>query len=73
MLAGWSQDMPFTVNDMPLVKTDRKPRESMKQFDIDNPNLPDWIGTKAFGSGDYPFDARLKRKEYDRNFKGTAD
>ena len=34
-------------------------------FDIDNPDLPDWIEDKAFGSDDYPYDKKLKRGTYE--------
>ena len=34
-------------------------------FDIDNPDLPDWIEDRAFGSDDYPYDKKLKRRIYE--------
>ncbi|MDF1775014.1 MAG: polyphosphate kinase 2 [Rhizobiaceae bacterium] len=38
-------------------------------FDIDNPDLPDWIEDKAFGSDDYPYDKKLKRGIYEEQLE----
>tara|TARA_R110002126_G_scaffold291777_2_gene457763 strand:+ start:30096 stop:30998 length:903 start_codon:yes stop_codon:yes gene_type:complete len=38
-------------------------------FDIDNPDLPDWIEDKAFGSDDYPYDKKLKRGTYEEQLE----
>jgi len=38
-------------------------------FDIDNPDLPDWIEDKAFGSDDYPYDKKLKRGTYEEELE----
>ena len=35
-------------------------------FDIDNPKLPDWVDKKALRSGGYPYDKKLKWKEYEQ-------
>ncbi len=37
-----------------------------RQFDIDNPELPDWIKDEAFGSGDYVYERKLKRSVYEK-------
>ena len=37
-----------------------------RDFDLDDPQLPDWIGDGAFSSGAYPYKKRLKRKDYER-------
>lgn len=34
-------------------------------FDVDDPRLPDWISRKALKSGNYPYDKRLGRTEYE--------
>lgn len=34
-------------------------------FDIDKPDLPDWIADKAMGSGGYPYADRMNREEYE--------
>ena len=36
-----------------------------RQFDLDNPRLPDWIDDEAFSSSGYPYDKRLKRSSYE--------
>lgn len=38
-------------------------------FDIDNPDLPDWIEDMAFGSDDYPYDKKLKRGTYEEQLE----
>jgi polyphosphate kinase 2 len=35
-----------------------------REFDIDDPDLPDWIGKRAMKSGGYPYPKKLKNKEY---------
>ncbi len=36
------------------------------QFDLDVPELPEWVADVAFASGDYPHDRRLKRRHYEK-------
>jgi len=36
-----------------------------REFDIDDPKLPDWIGRKAVASGGYPYERKLDRDEYE--------
>jgi polyphosphate kinase len=43
-----------------------KPRE----FDIDDPVLPDWAAKEALSSGGYPYDKKLKQDVYDEELKG---
>ncbi|MCY0149753.1 polyphosphate kinase 2 [Hoeflea sp. G2-23] len=38
-------------------------------FDIDDPKLPDWVEDKAFGSDNYPYEEKLKRKEYEKTLE----
>ncbi len=38
-------------------------------FDIDDPNLPDWIDKKAFGSDDYPYEKKLDDDEYEETLE----
>ncbi len=38
---------------------------AQQTFDLDNPQLPDWVSENAFSSGDYPYDKKLKRSVYD--------
>ncbi|MGN6470616.1 MAG: polyphosphate kinase 2 [Rhizobiaceae bacterium] len=35
-----------------------------REFDIDDPDLPDWIAKRAMKSGGYPYPKKLKNKEY---------
>ncbi|HHZ07588.1 MAG TPA: polyphosphate kinase 2, partial [Rhizobiales bacterium] len=34
-------------------------------FDIDNPDLPDWIDDRALASGGFPYDKKLDDDEYE--------
>ena len=36
-----------------------------RSLDLDNPELPDWVADKAFTSGNYAYDKKLKRSEYE--------
>jgi polyphosphate kinase 2 len=38
-------------------------------FDIDNPELPDWIEKKALASDGYPYDKRLQREDYENQLE----
>ena len=38
-----------------------------RKFDLDDPQLPDWIEHEAFSSGGYPYDQKLKRKIYEQH------
>ncbi|MEM1365034.1 MAG: polyphosphate kinase 2 [Pseudomonadota bacterium] len=40
-----------------------------RHFDIDDPKLPDWVADKAFESGDYPYDDKLKRSKYEKELE----
>ena len=40
-----------------------------RPFDIDNPDLPDWVEDEAFSSGDYPYDKKLKWKHYEETIE----
>jgi polyphosphate kinase 2 len=35
-----------------------------RTFDMDDPKLPDWVEDEAFGAGDYPYEGKLKRTDY---------
>ncbi len=47
---------------MTSITIDNKTRD----FDLDNPQLPDWIANEAFGSGGYEYDKKLKRSSYEQ-------
>ncbi|TQN60193.1 polyphosphate kinase 2 [Agrobacterium tumefaciens] len=36
-----------------------------RSFDIDDPVLPDWVEENKLSAGDYPYDKKMKREEYD--------
>ncbi|WP_265516417.1 polyphosphate kinase 2 [Nitratireductor luteus] len=38
-------------------------------FDINEPELPIWVTDNMLTAGGYPYDQRMKRKEYDRQLK----
>jgi len=38
-------------------------------FDLDDKNLPEEIEDQSFNSGDYPYDKKLKRKEYEKHLE----
>ncbi|MCF6322459.1 MAG: polyphosphate kinase 2 [Rhizobiaceae bacterium] len=40
-----------------------------REFDLDNPKLPDWIKDGAMTSGGYPHKKRLKRGEYEETLE----
>lgn len=37
----------------------------LRSFDIDYPVLPDWVEEKKLSAGDFPYDKKMKREEYD--------
>lgn len=41
----------------------------LPSFDIDNPDLPEWISDAALASDNYPYDKRLKRKRFDEELE----
>lgn len=40
-----------------------------REFDIDDPVLPDWVDKGALASGGYPYDKKLKQSDYDEQLK----
>ncbi|MFK5977575.1 MAG: polyphosphate kinase 2 [Rhizobiaceae bacterium] len=51
------------IPDAPIVDLELGGKK--RQFDLDNPKLPDWVSDSAFSSGDYPYEKPIKRKEYE--------
>ena len=37
-----------------------------RELDLDNPALPDWVKDQAFSSGNYVYEKKLKRSEYEK-------
>ncbi len=40
-------------------------RGTIRSFDLDDPVLPDWVSQAAFSSGDYPYEKKLKKSDYE--------
>lgn len=40
-----------------------------REFDIDDPVLPDWVDKEALSSGGYPYDKKLKQDVYEEQLK----
>lgn len=38
-------------------------------FDIDDPDLPDWVKDHEISAAGYPYDGKLKRKEYEKQLE----
>ncbi|MEO3386358.1 polyphosphate kinase 2 [Mesorhizobium sp. CAU 1741] len=56
----------FEVPTKPITLTiDGKKRV----FDIDDPQLPDWIAENELSAGGYPYDDKLKGKKYEKKLK----
>ena len=51
------------MQDIPSVKLTIDDRNIT--FDLDDPELPDDVEDFAFGSGNYPYDKKMKRSEYE--------
>jgi hypothetical protein len=47
----------------------RKSKKAGKAFDLDDPELPEWVEDGALTSGGYPYDKRLGREEYEQDLK----
>lgn len=52
------------IEPIPLIVGGKK-----RVFDIDNPELPAWVTKAELKAGGYPYDKRLKRKEYEKALK----
>jgi polyphosphate kinase 2 (PPK2 family) len=40
-------------------------RGKEREFDIDDPKLPDWVENHKLTTGGYPYDKKMKREHYD--------
>lgn len=47
------------------IKVDGKKRV----FDIDDPTLPDWVVDGELSAGNYPYDTKLKKKQYEASLE----
>jgi polyphosphate kinase len=55
--------------DIRTISTKTPDADSKSAFDLEAPDLPDWVQEKALISGGYPYDRKLKRKAYDRDLR----
>jgi polyphosphate kinase 2 len=46
-----------------------KMKPAQAGFDLDNPELPDWVKDEALTSGGYPYEKKLKREEYEEDLR----
>ena len=53
----------FSAVRLPMI--DIKLGDQTRQFDLDNPELPDWVSDHALTSADYAYDKKLKRSHYE--------
>jgi polyphosphate kinase 2 len=49
-----------------MAKGDKAKDNPFRGFDLDNPKLPKAIEERAFASGGYPYEKKLKRDEYEQ-------
>ncbi|TJW30646.1 MAG: polyphosphate kinase 2, partial [Mesorhizobium sp.] len=47
------------------IRIDGKERE----FDIEDPKLPDWVEDNKLSAGGYPYDKKMKSDEYDETLE----
>jgi polyphosphate kinase 2 len=60
-----SQNPPSEVTGAIRLRTNGKERE----FDIEDPKLPDWIEKHKLTAGGYPYDKKMKREEYEETLE----
>lgn len=54
----------MNIPDAPVVQLVIDGTE--RTFDLDDPDLPDWVSERVLTSDDYPYDKKLKRKTYEK-------
>ena len=55
------------IPDAPVIELQIDGRK--RSFDLDDPQLPDWVGDAAFASDGYPYDKKLKTKTYEKELQ----
>ena len=53
-------------HDPDRVPDEKSLARAIKKFDIDDPELPPEIGAAALTSGSFPYDAKMKRKDFEQ-------
>ncbi len=43
-----------------------------REFDINDPELPEWVEKNTLSSGGYPYDKKMKEEEYEENARAAA-
>ena len=61
----------MNVPDAPVVELEIDGQT--RQFDLDDPVLPDWVSKGAFKSGGYPYSERLKKSKYDNTLESLQE
>jgi polyphosphate kinase 2 len=52
------------IPDAPVIELDIDGKK--RKFDLDDPNLPEWVKKGSFPSDDYPYEKKLKWKKYEK-------
>lgn len=63
---------------LPEHLTDLKPialtaSGTRRRWNINDPELPDWIDERAMSSGGYPYDRKLRRKDYEKQLEALQE
>src|SRR5690606_38760998 len=61
--------MAATKFEVPIKPIALKIDGKKRVFDIDDPQLPDWITENELSADGYPYDEKLKRKKYEKQLK----
>ena len=59
--------MPVEIADTPAIRV--KIGGVERDFDIDDPDLPEWIDKKALKSANFPYDKKLPSEEYEKTIE----
>jgi len=59
-----SKDVPEAIKPLKI-----KVAGVERTFDIENPQLPDWVEDNALTAGGYPYDKKLKKEDYEKTLE----
>jgi polyphosphate kinase 2 len=65
----WMSATHTVIGVATVPKTRKSKAKSARAFDIDDPELPDWIEDNALPADNYPYDERLKRRLYEEELE----
>lgn len=54
----------MNIPDAPIVDLEIDGKK--RKFDLDNPVLPDWVEDNVLSSENYPYDKKIKKKQYEK-------